>query len=61
MQEFMIPLNSKSELPLYEQICEYIKTEIQQGHLKAEEKLPSSRTLAKNLWVSEKYAVELSL
>ena len=59
MQEFMIPLNSKSELPLYEQICEYIKTEIQQGHLKAEEKLPSSRTLAKSLSVSRS-TVELS-
>ena len=43
MQEFMIPLDSKSEVPLYEQVCEYVKTEIQQGHLKAGEKLPSSR------------------
>ena len=59
MQEFMIPLNVKSEVPLYEQICEYIKTEIQQGHLKAEEKLPSSRTLAKSLSVSRS-TVELS-
>ena len=45
MQEFMIPLDSKSEVPLYEQVCEYVKTEIQQGHLKAGEKLPSSRML----------------
>lgn len=59
MQEFMIPLDSKSEVPLYEQVCEYVKTEIQQGHLKAGEKLPSSRMLAKSLSISRS-TVELS-
>ena len=59
MQEFMIPLDSKSEVPLYEQVCEYVKTEIQQGHLKAGEKLPSSRMLAKSLSISRSTA-ELS-
>lgn len=59
MQELMIPLHTKSEIPLYQQICEYIKTEIQCGHLRAGEKLPSSRALSKYLTVSRS-TVELS-
>lgn len=59
MKELLIPLHIKSEIPLYQQICEYIKREIQNGHLKAGEKLPSSRALANCLSVSRS-TVELS-
>ena len=59
MKELLIPLHIKSEIPLYQQICEYIKKEIQHGHLKAGEKLPSSRALANCLSVSRS-TVELS-
>ena len=59
MKELLIPLHIKSEIPLYQQICEYIKREIQHGHLKAGEKLPSSRALANCLSVSRS-TVELS-
>lgn len=50
--ELMIPLNSRSQQPLYEQIYEYIKKEIKEGGLKAEARLPSTRILAENLKVS---------
>ena len=59
MKELLIPLHIKSEIPLYQQICEYIKKEIQHGHLKSGEKLPSSRALANCLSVSRS-TVELS-
>lgn len=39
-------------MPMYQQICGYFKKEIQNGRVKAGEKLPSSRLLAKNLCVS---------
>lgn len=52
MNELIIPLNTKSKTPVYQQICEYIKREIQQRRLKAGEKLPSSRAFARCLSVS---------
>ena len=48
----MIPLDSKSRVPIYQQICEYLKAEIQRGRLRAGEKLPSARGLAQNLGIS---------
>lgn len=52
----MIPLDEESRLPLYRQIYDYIKKEIQEGKMKAGEKLPSSRLLAKNLCISRSTA-----
>ena len=52
MRQWMIPLEGKSKIPMYQQICGYFKKEIQNGRMKAGEKLPSSRLLAKNLCVS---------
>ena len=43
---------SKIKGSLYEGIYEYIKKDIQSGHLKSNEKMPSKRSLAKNLGVS---------
>lgn len=50
--ELLVPLNSRSEKPLYEQIYSYIRKEIRTGGLKAAERLPSTRTLASYLKVS---------
>lgn len=47
-----IHVNPKSKLPLYEQIYRYIKTEIQNGNLPYQSKLPSTRNLSMNLQVS---------
>lgn len=52
MHELIIPLDTKSKAPVYQQICEYIKSEIQQKRLKSGEKLPSSRALSACLSVS---------
>ena len=52
MHELTIELQTKSKVPLYEQIYNYIKLDIQNGKLKNGEKLPSTRTLAKHLEVS---------
>ena len=43
---------SKIKGPLYEGIYTYIKEDIQKSRLKADEKMPSKRALAKNLGVS---------
>lgn len=59
MNEFMIPINTKSRIPVYEQICRYIKREIQEKRLRAGEKLPSARALAACLSVSRS-TVDLS-
>lgn len=59
MNELIIPLDTKSKIPVYQQICEHIKSEIQQKRLKAGEKMPSSRALAKCLSVSRS-TVDLS-
>lgn len=52
MRELTISLNPKAKTPLYEQIYNYIKQDIQSGQIKAREKLPSSRSLASYLEVS---------
>jgi len=50
--ELMIPLNTRSGVPMYEQIYSYMKEEIRKGNLKAATRLPSTRVLAENLKVS---------
>lgn len=50
--ELMIPLNTRSGVPMYEQIYSYMKEEIRTGSLKAATRLPSTRVLAENLKVS---------
>lgn len=52
MNELIIALDSKSNIPLYEQIYLHIKREIQGGRMKAGERLPSSRALCSHLLVS---------
>ena len=52
MNELTIRLETKSQLPLYEQIYIYIKNDIQSGKIKYGDKLPSTRALAKYLDVS---------
>lgn len=47
-----IVLSNSSELPIYEQIKEQIKTQILSGELKENEMLPSLRQLAKDLKIS---------
>lgn len=50
--ELMIPIQTQSGIPLYEQIYEYIKAEIRKGNLRPMSKLPSTRVLADYLKVS---------
>ena len=50
--ELLVPIDSHSSLPLYEQIYCYIKEEIRTGRLPAGSRLPSTRVLAQNLRVS---------
>ena len=52
MNELTFNLNLKVKTPLYEQIYQYIKTDIQTGKLRAGERIPSTRALAKHLEVS---------
>ncbi|EET62501.1 transcriptional regulator, GntR family [Marvinbryantia formatexigens DSM 14469] len=52
MNELTISLDAKASRPLYEQIYEYIKQEIQNGNLPCRERLPSTRRLAQYLEVS---------
>jgi len=52
MIEITPVLNSKSNIPLYIQLSNYIKQEIQVGRIKPNEKLPSKRNLAKYLELS---------
>lgn len=47
-----ISLDTNSKTPLYIQLYEYIKTEIENGNIKNKEKLPSKRTLASHLKIS---------
>ena len=47
-----IPLDNTDLKPFYIQIYEYIRKEILNGSIAAEEKLPSARNLAANLNVS---------
>ena len=50
--ELLIPLDSRSKKPLYEQIYSHICAEIRSGVLKAGDRLPSTRVLAEHLKVS---------
>ena len=59
MNELTINLDSRSKKPLYEQIYDYIKSDIQNGRIPYGEKLPSTRALAKYLEVSRS-TVELA-
>lgn len=59
MNELTILLKSNSKTPLYEQIYEYIKLNIQNGKISYGEKLPSTRALSKHLAVSRS-TVELA-
>jgi GntR family transcriptional regulator/MocR family aminotransferase len=52
MTELAISLEADSKKPLYEQIYEYIKKEIQNGGLPFAQRLPSTRKLAAYLQVS---------
>lgn len=47
-----IIISNSSELPIYEQITEQIKSMILHGELKEGDALPSMRTLAKDLRIS---------
>ena len=59
MYELTINLQPGAKAPLYEQIYAYIKCEIQEGHIKSGEKLPSTRALSRHLEVSRS-TVELA-
>ncbi|MCI8416402.1 MAG: PLP-dependent aminotransferase family protein [Lachnospiraceae bacterium] len=52
MHELTIHLDQKSKIPMYEQLYEYIKQDIQQGRLGAGEQLPARRALSQYLDVS---------
>ena len=47
MNELTINLDSRSKKPLYEQIYDYIKSDIQNGRIPYGEKLPSTRGFGK--------------
>lgn len=51
MNELTINLHTASETPLYEQIYQHIKREIQEGRITSGEKLPSV-VLCANIWKS---------
>ena len=51
-QELNIHLETDSSTPLYRQIYEYIRGEIRNGSLAADERLPSTRALASYLQVA---------
>ena len=59
MYELTMSLNPKSKTPLYEQIYEFIKEEIQNNVIQSGERLPSTRALSKHLVVSRS-TVELA-
>ena len=50
--DLMIPLNSQSRDPLYQQIYSYIKEEIRCARIPAAARMPSTRTLAEHLKAS---------
>ena len=52
MNELTIVLDTESKKPLYEQIYEYLKREMQEGAITPGERLPSTRSLASYLQVS---------
>lgn len=51
MNELTINLHTASETPLYEQIYQHIKREIQEGRITSGEKLPPV-VLCANIWKS---------
>ena len=53
MEMLSCNLNRSSEVPLYEQLYEYIKNEVMNGRLPYQTKLPSKRKLAEFLQISE--------
>lgn len=59
MNELTISLDARSRTPLYEQIYQYIKEEIQKERILSGEKLPSTRALSRFLEVSRS-TVELA-
>ena len=59
MNELTINLKTEGKTPLYEQIYEYIRSEIREGHIVSGEKLPSTRALSRYLEVSRS-TVELA-
>ncbi len=59
MNELTINLKTDSRVPLYEQIYDYIKADIQDGRIPYGEKLPSTRALSRHLEVSRS-TVELA-
>ena len=59
MYELTINLQPGTKIPLYEQIYNYIKQDIQAGRMKSGERLPSTRALCRHLEVSRS-TVELS-
>ena len=59
MKELTISLDPQSVTPLYEQIYQYVKEDIQSGRLACGVKLPSSRSLARYLEISRS-TVELA-
>ncbi|EOR27777.1 DeoR family transcriptional regulator [Clostridium sartagoforme AAU1] len=48
-----INLRQNSEIPLYIQLYDFIKSQIQNGNLKSNSKLPSKRKLSKYLDISQ--------
>jgi GntR family transcriptional regulator/MocR family aminotransferase len=48
----MFVIDAKSKIPLYEQLYQPIRTHILSGYLHSETKLPSSRSLSKDLRIS---------
>ena len=59
MNELTINLKTDGKTPLYEQIYEYIRSEIREGHIASGEKIPSTRALSRYLEVSRS-TVELA-
>ncbi len=52
MKDLIIPLDSASREPVYEQIYHYIKEEIKNGSLPIHGRLPSTRALARHMQIS---------
>lgn len=59
MNELLISLDTKSKASLYEQIYQFIRSEIQERQMLPGERLPSTRALSRNLQVSRS-TVELA-
>ena len=55
-QQLNIRLDPEHGIPLYRQIYEYIRAEIRSGSLRADERLPSTRSLAGDLHVARSTA-----